>query len=134
MRQVRLLRFGDMHRTRGSFHGGYTMKTKKKIALATLAAAMLAAASLGIFAYAHDVAPLYQVIAECTEPGCTLTAYEHVVETYELWDSHRVGNRDCHFDYKAYVCVTECARGHRSSTYERRLTKNHEFCGASDQY
>lgn len=110
------------------------MQFTKRMWITMLAAVLLVAGGLSYFAVAADVEPYYAVIAQCRVSGCDATAEEYIVETYYLWDSHRVGNRDCHYDYKAYVCVTECERGHKSDTYERRLTKNHEFCGAADQY
>ena len=134
MRQVRLLRFGDMHRTRGSFHGGYTMKTKKKIALATLAAAMLATASLGIFAYAHDVAPLY-VTHPCLTEGCNSTTYEtNRRDGEELWTKHYYNGRECYYDYKEVIYDVVCGNGHDNGTHTYTYTKNHSYCGMSDQY
>ena len=127
MRQVRLLRFGDIHRTRGSFHGGYTMKTKKKIALATLAAAMMAV--LSAFSYATDIAPQY-VTRPCLVDGCqgtvrTTESNSTVIE-YKLhagFDPYF----SCHYTVCEVTYTVACEYGHGSS-YTRVEERGHS-CG-----
>ena len=134
-KQVRLLRFGDVRRTRECFHGGYIMKTKKKIALATLAAAMLATASLGIFAYAQDVAPQYAVIP-CYKDECN--GYARVPDpvmtnagTGVHGTSSYLGRR-CSYQWEEYTWYYTCTEGHNWSDV-RRYEKNHS-CSQSDGF
>ena len=111
------------------------MKTKKKIALATLAATMLATASLGIFAYAQDVAPQYAVIP-CYKDECN--GYARVPDpvmtnagTGVHGTSSYLGRR-CSYQWEEYTWYYTCTEGHNWSDV-RRYEKNHS-CSQSDGF
>lgn len=116
-------------------NGGFTMKTKKRIALASLAAVMLVTASLGYFSYASDVTPKYLVL-QCCVDGCNGTAREaNPVMTNAGTGVHIpinfIGGR-CSYQWAEYTFSYTCTEGH-SWNVIRRHEVNHE-CNQPDGY
>ena len=103
------------------------MKTKKKIALVTLAAAMMAV--LSAFSYATDIAPQY-VTRPCLVDGCqgtvrTTESNSTVIE-YKLhagFDPYF----SCHYTVCEVTYTVACEYGHGSS-YSRVEERGHS-CG-----
>ena len=68
--------------------------------IAMLAAVLLVAGGLSYFAVAADVEPYY-VTHPCLVEGCDAEVHEEYDGIKdEGWETHKVNNRDCHYDYK----------------------------------
>lgn len=110
------------------------MQFTKRMWITMLAAVLLVAGGLLYFAVAADVEPYY-VTHPCLVEGCDAEVHEEYDGIKdEGWETHKVNNRDCHYDYKEIIYKVVCDNHHSNGTHTRKLKKNHEFCGAPDQY
>lgn len=110
------------------------MKFTKRMWITMLAAVLLVAGGLSYFAVAADVEPYY-VTHPCLTEGCNSTTYEtNRRDGEELWTKHYYNGRECYYDYKEVIYDVVCGNGHDNGTHTYTYTKNHSYCGMSDQY
>ena len=110
------------------------MQFTKRMWITMLAAVLLVAGGLSYFAVAADVEPYY-VTHPCLVEGCdsqTREVYDSTED--EFWTSHTVKGRECHYDFIVDVYNVVCGVGHYNGQRRYELSRNHEFCGAPDQY